>query len=156
MRKKVLLSISAVAVAAAVGWSATTAVADAVTPEQHVPAGAHADVGSVEYAKNGDGLTYGSAADSPAPGQEPDLITAFGDDGVTPGYVKKADLNRRTLPKSPAEVEERAKSGAQGTVGDIEVPLFAQDGKTVVGVFTVKGWGVTTQGGSQGDVSFQK
>ena len=44
-RKTVLLSISAAAVAAAVGWSATTAVAVALAPEQQVPAGPNADVG---------------------------------------------------------------------------------------------------------------
>lgn len=94
------------------------------------------------YSRNARGETYGSAIHSTKPGEEPDLIAAIGEDHKTRGFVRKTDLESRALPRSPAEVEARAASGQTGRVGDKEVPLFAQDGVTVVGSFIVKGWSV--------------
>ncbi|WP_415855227.1 hypothetical protein [Sinomonas sp. G460-2] len=93
------------------------------------------------FPKNARGETYGSGAVSKA-GDEPDLIAAIADDNRTRGYVRKTDMASRAQPKNPEEVRARAVSGKTGRVGDKEVPLYAQDGVTVVGSFTVKGWSV--------------
>jgi hypothetical protein len=98
----------------------------------------------VAYEVNEHGQTFGSLIDAPARGQEPDLIEAFGDYQKMVGYVKKTDWAKAAQPKSPAEVvAARAASGSKGRVGDVRVPLYAKDGKTVVGTYTVKGWSVS-------------
>lgn len=93
------------------------------------------------FPKNARGETYGSMA-FVKHGEEPDLIAAFGEDHKTRGYVRKTDWESRARPKSLQEVEARAASGETGSVGDREVPLYAQDGVTIVGSFIVKGWRV--------------
>lgn len=95
----------------------------------------------MSFPKNARGETYGSGAFVKA-GEEPDLIAAVGEDHKTQGYVRKTDWESRARPKALEEVEARAASGQTGRVGDKEVPLFAQDGVTVVGIFIIKGWGV--------------
>ncbi|WP_141711534.1 hypothetical protein [Jiangella alba] len=64
----------------------------------------------------------------------PDLILAVGDDG-TEGYVRAADINppSSTSPEQ-AVAEQEARLDANG---DWKVPLYAEDGTTVIGTYTV-------------------
>lgn len=64
----------------------------------------------------------------------PDFIGAYSDDGKH-GYLRKEDYIGPPPPSSPAE----ARAVPETTV----VPLFADDGKTVIGRFTFGGGGVT-------------
>jgi hypothetical protein len=92
-----------------------------------------------EYPVNDSNQTYGSAADAGAPEQEPDLIRAKTKDGKT-GYVRKVDLDEANGSaaarkfKSPEEAFawQREHAGQ-----DVTVPVYAVDGKTVIGEFLV-------------------
>lgn len=83
---------------------------------------------SIEYKVNDSGLTYGSSADAPSPDQEPDLIEAIGTNGKV-GYVLRVDL----YGEEPASPEEAARLVSE----DRDIPLYAADGKSVVGAFTI-------------------
>lgn len=87
------------------------------------------------FPKNENGQTYGSSADADSLETEPDLIAALGVDG-TEGYVKRTDLEGE-MPRTPEEAiasmnNNEASNGRQ-------IPLYAADGKTVIGVFNVGG-----------------
>lgn len=83
------------------------------------------------YRTNGEGLTYGSAAGSWIYGNpQPDLVAAEGPDG-TLGYVKYEDL-MGPQPKNP---EEAIKMQKEGKLSNRKIPLYAADGKTVIGSF---------------------
>ncbi len=95
---------------------------------------------SPTYPRNGDGLTYGSAADATSPANEPDLILVVMDDG-NEGYVKKVELDEANGAaavatfKSPEEALtwQEACRNAPAPV----VPVYAVDGRTVIGTFTL-------------------
>ena len=80
---------------------------------------------------NENGQKYGSLMDVDTPGQEPDLVKAVGVDG-TLGYVKFEDMQGK-LPKNPEEAiamqNKRLKEGPK------TIPLYAVDGKTIIGEF---------------------
>jgi len=79
------------------------------------------------------GQTYGSSADAISRETEPDLICALGVDGIY-GYVRSVDLNEE-MPKTPQEaLDQMAKNAA---IGARQIPLYAVDGKTVIGVFNI-------------------
>ncbi len=83
------------------------------------------------YRTNGDGLTYGTAACSWIYGNpKPDLVAAERPDG-TSGYVKYEDL-MGPQPKTPEEAVQMQK---EGKFNKREIPLYADDGKTVIGSF---------------------
>jgi hypothetical protein len=80
------------------------------------------------YPQNASGQTYGSLGDVTVPGTEPDLVKAMGVDG-TVGYVRCSDI----IDYSPITVEEAvAQQGEQVTK---RIPLYKEDGKTVIGEF---------------------
>lgn len=89
------------------------------------------DVPIPVFPKNENGQTYGSAALVNSPDQEPDLISAVGVNGVE-GYLRAVDLDEE-MPKTPEEAVARMKNRKRGEVK--EIPLYAVDGKTVVGKF---------------------
>lgn len=80
------------------------------------------------YPVNANGQTYGSALAAVSPETEPDLIEAIAADG-TEGYVRADDLT----PPQPANPSEAARRNGAGK-GRI-IPLYAVDGKTVIGTF---------------------
>lgn len=83
------------------------------------------------YRTNGDGLTYGSNAGLMIYGNpQPDLILARGAGG-TSGYVKYEDL-MGPQPKTPEEAVQMQK---EGKFNKREIPLYAADGKTIIGSF---------------------
>ncbi|BBH20258.1 hypothetical protein Back11_16030 [Paenibacillus baekrokdamisoli] len=89
---------------------------------------------NMNYPKNKNGQTYGSAADATSPETEPDLIQAEGVDG-TVGYVLKKDLDGEQ-PKTPEEAIAIQNSRPPG---GYDYPLYDVDGKTVIGVFHIGG-----------------
>lgn len=100
------------------------AIADSLSGANNVPAPV--------YEKNKNGQTYGSSAFANTPDQEPDLISAIGVDG-TEGYILATDFNG-DQPKSPAEAVEHNKK----LKPERKIPLYAVDGKTVIGEFKIK------------------
>ena len=100
---------------------------------------------SVAYPQNAQGETYGiSPQTAHSEDQEPDLIAAVGVDGVK-GYVKKADLDK-DMAKSPEEAVAimKQRESLKTTNTYEEIPLYASDGKTVVGKFRLSRGNVTT------------
>jgi len=95
------------------------------------------------YEINENGQTYGSAMYAPSPDKEPDLILAEGVDGKE-GYIYSSDLNA-DLPNNPEELlaytAKMRKIWDNAPVGELVVartiPLYAVDGKTVIGEFAV-------------------
>jgi hypothetical protein len=94
------------------------------------------------YSQNAAGQTYGSAAIAPSPDEEPDLIAAATTDGRE-GYVLRTDLNDANGStaaksfKSPQDaLDWQAGEAAQS---DQEIPVYAVDGKTVIGSFLIAG-----------------
>ncbi len=81
------------------------------------------------YSHNSSGLTYGSGLDATTPQNQPDLTQAYGENGVL-GYVRTTDLNP---PDRPSIAAAQA-AGLAGSAGRY-VPLYTQDGKTVIGRF---------------------
>lgn len=99
-------------------------------------------VGSVYYPVNEQGQTYGSSALAyenlpeevsalEAIDYMPDLVSAVGEDG-TEGYIPKEDFLPSAIPSSP---EEAIQMQNNGTFDHEEVPLYASDGETVLGVY---------------------
>lgn len=99
-------------------------------------------VGSVYYPVNEQGQTYGSSSlayeqipegilASEAIEYLPDLVSVVNSDG-TEGYVLKEDFH----PSTPTSPEEAIQMQNDGAFDEKEVPLYASDGKTVLGTFT--------------------
>ncbi|AHF09824.1 MULTISPECIES: hypothetical protein [Dehalobacter] len=85
------------------------------------------------YPQNKSGQTYGSELYAKSSEETPDLIAAVGEDG-TEGYVLSADLNGE-MPKTPEEaiaIQNKNKSKTSR-----KIPLYAVDGKTVIGSFKI-------------------
>lgn len=95
---------------------------------------------------NGAGQSYGPVRDAP-PNSDPDLILAVGDNGVT-GYILATDLNGPTF-ANPDEVAEWLLTHPADR--DRVIPLYKQDGKTVIGTFTVKAPVVISNEGTGSD-----
>ncbi len=83
------------------------------------------------FPKNENGQTYGSSALVNTPDQEPDLISAVGEGGVE-GYLRAVDIHQE-MPKTPEEAVARNNKHKPDDVK--QIPLYAIDGKTVIGVF---------------------
>ncbi|OAB25880.1 hypothetical protein PMSD_26835 [Paenibacillus macquariensis subsp. defensor] len=94
----------------------------------------HIGAKNMNYPKNKNGQTYGSAADATFPETEPELISAIGVDG-TKGYVLKKDIDGEQ-PKSPEEAIAIQNSRSPG---GRDIPLYDVEGETVIGVFHVEG-----------------
>jgi hypothetical protein len=86
------------------------------------------------FAKNAAGQTYGSAAKATSPDNEPQLIQAAATNGQT-GYIRKSELDAAngSNVSSPAE----AIKWEQESQTPRSIPVYAQDGVTKIGVFTV-------------------
>lgn len=97
---------------------------------------------SFVYRTNENGQTYGSEMYASSPDTEPDLILAESLDG-TEGYVYSSDLN--SMPSNPEELlaitaknkEIWDKAPAGEVVVARYIPLYAADGKTVIGEFPI-------------------
>ena len=95
------------------------------------------------YETNENSQTYGSAMYAPSPDKEPDLILAEALDG-TEGYVYASDLNA-DLPNNPEELLASMSKDQEiwdnAPVGQVviarTIPLYAVDGKTIIGEFPI-------------------
>jgi len=88
-----------------------------------------------KYQVNESGQTYGSNMEAESIETEPDLIYACGTNGIS-GYVKKSDLNG-DMPKTPEEaIEITRKNKSQNSR---EIPLYEEDGKTIIGSYKIGG-----------------
>jgi len=96
--------------------------------------------GAGVYKVNVHGKSYGSIFDSKSPTQEPDLIQAIGINGKT-GYVRNEDLNP-PLPKNPQEALAQQKAAETPK----RIPVYAEDGVTVIDTFIVGGPPAAPQG----------
>lgn len=111
--------------------------------ENPAPAGVSAEPGGTvaprvvpNYPTNDSGLTYGSVELANSPQDEPDLILVETQTGLT-GYVKKAELNRATggnvsNPQEALAWQARVDIGLPSFI-----PVYAQDGVTIVGEFEI-------------------
>jgi beta-lactamase regulating signal transducer with metallopeptidase domain len=96
----------------------------------------HSQVPTPVFPRNENGQTYGTPTPRPgpvSPGTVPDLIKAQGVDG-TVGYVRFTDL-QGPQPKNPQEAVALSKKNLASGVR--QIPLYAVDGKTVIGVFNI-------------------
>lgn len=144
-RRTIALAVVTVGVAGVLGLGAGAALA--VIPTLEAPAGVSGAPGSVTepmpepgYPRNANGLTFGSAADSPAPGMEPDLILVIATNGVE-GYVRTAELEEANG-SAAAETftsPEEALAWQEANSGDRYVPVYDQDGERVIGEFLIAG-----------------
>lgn len=90
------------------------------------------------FSKNESGQTYGSGSDATSLDTMPDLISAYGVDD-TSGYVRKVDLFGE-LPKNPEEAvayQRKRDHDREAGIVFYQIPLYAVDGKTVIGVFNI-------------------
>lgn len=92
----------------------------------------HIGAKNMNYPKNKNGQTYGSATDATSPETRPELISAIGVDGKK-GYVLKKDIDGEQ-PKSPEEAIAKQNSRSPG---GLDIPLYDVDGKTIIGVFHI-------------------
>lgn len=85
------------------------------------------------FPTNSHGQTYGSLKDAPGPNLEPDLIQARSESGVV-GYVLRSELE-----PAPAASPRDAYAQMQAAMaaGPKTIPMYAQDGVTVVGSFVL-------------------
>lgn len=84
----------------------------------------------VDVTTNSQGQTVGSGEDARTEGEQPDLIAAYGSAGET-GYVKKTDL-------AAGSATNPAAASATSDPAPRTVPLYAADGTTTVGSFTIQ------------------
>lgn len=93
-----------------------------------VPAFAATPGEEVVYAVNSNGETYGNYLQEMEIGYRADLVYAVGVNGIT-GYVKVSDLNDGV--ETPSDVINQG--------NDYLIPLYLEDGITVIGQFQVVG-----------------
>jgi len=81
--------------------------------------------------RNASGLTYGSDLDAASFADTPDLISAIADNGKL-GYVMKTDIYS-PAPNNPDDaISQNAQAQQTRTI-----PVYAHDGETVIGKFTI-------------------
>jgi hypothetical protein len=117
--------VSAALVVGGFGFRLSTAAGSGTTTNS--PTGLRPSVGGWPEDVDGDGIVSDSGDE-----RIPELISAVGDNGVE-GYVRLEQLNGPS-PSNPAEA--LAMSGQTRVI-----PLFASDGVTVVGQYTLRGTG---------------
>jgi hypothetical protein len=83
------------------------------------------------WPKNAHGQTYGSVLNSTSSATDPDLVQVIATNGQT-GYVYSSQLNP-PAPSSPAAAVAQQTKNTDGQF----IPVYAQDGTTVIGQFEV-------------------
>ena len=96
---------------------------------------------SPPYPENDRGMTYGSGANVDESDPGPDLVAAHGTNGRC-GFIRAADLEG----DQPRDPEEAAEHMANLDPDGHDIPLYAQDGVTVIGWFHVDSGRVLTSG----------
>lgn len=94
--------------------------------------------GRTAWPTNASGQTYGSLARALSPSDEPDLIQALTTDGKT-GYIKRVELKAvdGSSVQNPDDAIAWTKAAeARAATGEkITIPVYTQDGTTVIGLF---------------------
>lgn len=85
-------------------------------------------------------MTFGSGSGIDADNPGPDLLAAYGTNGAF-GYIRATDRERAHGQRPTGLVVNPPQMPADG----IDIPLYAQDGTTVVGTFTVSPGRVVSQ-----------
>jgi hypothetical protein len=118
---------------AAVGGGAAIATGALTSGNQAViqPASGASAGPSPVYPTNANGQTYGSELSSTSSATDPDLVEVIATNGKT-GYAYSSQLN----PPAPPSPAAAASQEAANTAGDY-IPVYAQDGITVIGEFEV-------------------
>jgi hypothetical protein len=127
------VAVGAIAVSIAGGMVAVGASVGPSTSAEPVPAAA-----PHEFPRNESGQTYGSEEDATSYDNAPDLIRAYTTD-LKIGYVLRNDL-RGPVPSTPDEAIALNSASAR------EIPVYAVDGKTRIGVFVVHAAGPISPG----------
>ncbi len=83
------------------------------------------------WAVNSNGQTYGSLLNSTSSASDPELVQVIATNGKT-GYVYSSQLN----PPAPASPSAAIAQEEANTAG-LFIPVYAQDGTTVIGQFEV-------------------
>lgn len=126
-RKKVILASAAAVVIVGAGIITGTSLATAKAPSaQDVATNAQ----PFAFPQNESGQTYGSRLDARSHANTPDLISAYATNGKL-GYVLRTDFQDPT-PRNPQEAISSNGKGAR------EIPVYAVDGKTQIGVFEIQ------------------
>lgn len=89
---------------------------------------------AVEYETNENGETFGNKNQADIIGYEADLILAEGESGVV-GYIRATDLNGTA--DSPISAANEMQARQSEGLGGYYIPLYLEDGTTVVGRFFV-------------------
>jgi hypothetical protein len=96
-----------------------------------------------DWPTNTSGQTYGSSRTAKSFSDRPDLIAAISQDG-TRGYVLRDELDKASgapgiAYNSPEDgIAWQKQRAAQRAAGQVTtIPLYAQDGKTVIGSFKI-------------------
>jgi hypothetical protein len=146
MRRKTSVLVFSAVVAGCVTAGAGSGAALAGTPAIFSPAGV-SSTGSTpmpapQYPQNTAGQTFGSAAVAPSADEEPDLVAAETTDGRE-GYVLKSDLddaNGTTAAKTFKSPQDAlAWQTSEAAQRDHLIPVYAADGRTVIGSFLIVG-----------------
>lgn len=90
---------------------------------------------AVEYETNANGETFGNRNQAEVLGYEADLILAEGENGVV-GYVRASDLNNTA--DSPTSAVNEMQARENSALGGYYIPLYLEDGTTVIGQFFVE------------------
>ena len=93
------------------------------------------------YPVNENGMSYGSGANIDEDDPGPDLVAAYGTNGRC-GFVRASDRDE----EPPADPEEAAAHMADLDPDGRDIPLYAQDGVTVIGTFHIGPGRVLTSG----------
>ena len=91
------------------------------------------------YPVNEHGMSYGSGANIDEDDPGPDLVAAYGTNGRC-GFVRASDRDE----EPPADPEEASAYMADLDPDGRDIPLYAQDGVTVIGSFHIDPGGVLT------------
>lgn len=86
---------------------------------------------NIDIQRNAKGEVYGSEIFLNQMGIEPDLILAEGNDGII-GYVRAEDLETDNV-----QTLDEAIDYMDNSTFSYRIPLYASDGKTVIGAFTI-------------------
>ena len=96
--------------------------------------------GRSEYPTNPAGESYGSSA-GVVPSQAPDLIEAIGKptsgSGHVMGYLRKSELEAASGGNIRFKTPQEAAAWQQSRPTSLTIPLYARNGTTIIGSFTV-------------------
>lgn len=90
--------------------------------------------GTYPWKRNAAGQSFGSAADAPTLADEPDLIMVVASNGKS-GYAYRDQLTPQSAANPAAAVAEQRARQAAGAHAAKAIPVYAEDGVTVIGEF---------------------